>query len=413
MANPARFLSIRTSLFLTLSLGLLVAAFPFTAKKAAAATLVQTTMTTQKNSSSVAVGFSSAPAANDLLVAICSAASTVTLTAPTGFSTAINQSQSASQAIFYKIATGTEGTGAFTCSSSSSTKMALQIYEYSGINPTTPLDSTPGYSTGTSATASSGSITTSDATDLLLAGVTVLSSSSSPSGWTSSFVQENSATDGAGNPKAAYGGADYNTTASGTYSTTASVGNAFWIGEIVAFNSPPQALSLDMVNSSGQSVASPTVAMSSANLSFACQTATGTLGTASQQIQLANTTTTAAWTISIAATNGTTATWTSGSNTYAYNNSATSGCSSGQLTVNPATGTITPQSGCSNTGLSLGSSSAFNGSTTSSITLASASTSAAVYCTWDITGIGLSQAIPANQASGSYSIGMTLTVVAN
>jgi hypothetical protein len=153
--------------------------------------------------------------------------------------------------------------------------------------------------------------------------------------------------------------------------------------------------------------------MSSATYQFSCQTVTGTLGTSSQKIRISNNTATPTWTLSVAATGGSASKWSVASLQYAFNNPSSSGCGSGQLTINPATGELAPQSGCPSTGLALGSSAAFNSGVLDSISLATANSSAAINCYWDLTGVSLSQKIPAEQMVGAYSINLTLTVTAS
>ena len=83
------------------------------------------------------------------------------------------------------------------------------------------------------------------------------------------------------------------------------------------------------------------------------------------------------------------------------------------MTINPATGTLTPSGGCTNTGLTLGSSGAFNQGSLDSITLVTAGASSGTSCYWDLTGVGVSQTIPAEQAVASdYNLNMTLSIIA-
>lgn len=183
-------------------------------------------------------------------------------------------------------------------------------------------------------------------------------------------------------------------------------------------------LSVDIVDGSGNSVTSPAISLSALNASFSCQTSTGTLGTSSQKIRVNNTTANGNWTLSIAATNGATASWSNGSNSYDFNDSSgtPAGCSdggdadtrAGQLTIDPSAGTITPQTLCSSTGVSKGTSTAFTEGTTNNINLMSASGSQ-IACYYDLTGISLSQKVPGElPASGTaYTINMTLTITAN
>jgi hypothetical protein len=181
---------------------------------------------------------------------------------------------------------------------------------------------------------------------------------------------------------------------------------------------PAGTLSVDIVDAAGDTVASPSVSFAGANFDFDFQVTTGTLGTASEKIRTDNGTATPSWTLTIAATSGSTGTWSDGgSNTYDFNDptaSASDGPDTdavgGELTIDPSVGTITPEGGCSSTGVSLGSSAAFSEGVTDSITLLSASGSAETSCHWDLTGVSLSQDIPPSQATGTYTIDLTLTV---
>ncbi|HTE22811.1 MAG TPA: hypothetical protein VK674_07305 [Candidatus Limnocylindria bacterium] len=182
-------------------------------------------------------------------------------------------------------------------------------------------------------------------------------------------------------------------------------------------------LGVDIVDSSGCGVSSPGVSMSSSGLSFACTTPTGTLGTSSQKVRVTNTTGSPNWSLTVAATGGDTSLWSTGSVNYDFNDAAGSpaGCSdgvdadsgeAGQLSLNPSTATITPKSGCSATGISLGGLAAFAQGTLNSLTLASAS-GANTNCYWDIVGVGASQKVPPEQPAGTYNLNLTVTVTAN
>ena len=185
-------------------------------------------------------------------------------------------------------------------------------------------------------------------------------------------------------------------------------------------------LSLDIVDAGGSSVASPAYAMNSIGLGFECNTATGTVGVSAQRLRIQNGTTTPTWTVSIAATSGATALWSNGGSTQQYDfndpSGSPAGCADGadagdtrpgQLTINPATATIAPETGCTSSNISLGSSTAFSQGVTDSIVLASASASADADCYWDITGLSASQKIPAEQAIDNYTINFTITIVAS
>jgi len=414
----------RTGVTSSLALLLLVSALLLEnpGRASATARIVQKpAMATASGATSVSLSFAAGPSAGNLLIAVCGANGIVTITAPSGFSTAKNEAVTPSQGIFYKVATGSEGTAALSCGGgASTTRWGMQLYEYSGLVAASPLDAANTLtSTGTGTTANSGSVTTTNANDLLIAGVTS-ATNTAPVTWTSSFTSEGSATI-AGGTKMGYGGADRVVTVTSAYSTTVTVGNASWRGQIAAFKEISPVLSADIVDGSGNTVASPSASMSTASRSFQCQTVTGTLGTGTQKMRVSNYTTNPAWTLSIAATSGATADWSAGTPKYDFNDSSGSGCSdgadadslAGQLTIDPSVASLSPSAGCSNTNVSLGASSAFNQGVTDSITIASSTSSAGYNCYWDITGTSLSQTIPAAQANGSYSINMTLTIAAN
>ncbi len=179
------------------------------------------------------------------------------------------------------------------------------------------------------------------------------------------------------------------------------------------------ALSVDIVDAGGTTVGSPSVGMNGANVSFVHQTATGTFGTTSQKVRVDNGTGTATWTLSLAADAGATAFW-NGTTDYDFNdptaNAGDGGDADslgGRMTLNPGASTITPEGGCTLTNISSGSSSSYSEGVTDAITLASAASGADTNCYWDITGIGISQTIPAEQPADSYSINMTLSIIAS
>jgi len=173
-------------------------------------------------------------------------------------------------------------------------------------------------------------------------------------------------------------------------------------------------LSADIYQSDDSTpVASPAVAFAAQNYSFQCKTSTATLGDANNKLNVTNLASGInTWNIAIAATGGQTSTWTAGSNHYKFNDATGSGCTNGQMTVDPSVATLTDDcnSACAanDATVSKGSSSAFVSGTTNSITLMSDSAGTA----WEgyLTGISLSQKIPALTPSGSYSLGMTITL---
>lgn len=179
-------------------------------------------------------------------------------------------------------------------------------------------------------------------------------------------------------------------------------------------------LTVDIVDATGSPVPSPTMAMGAVTFSFTYQTTNGTFGVSTQKVRVNNTTTNPQWTLTIAANAGPTAFWDGVASDYDFNDptaGAVDGSDAdslgGQMTINPSGATITPQSGCTNTGLTLGTSASYSEGVTNTITLLTAGASAGTSCYWDTTGIAISQTIPREQpAASDYDINMTLTVTA-
>lgn len=173
-------------------------------------------------------------------------------------------------------------------------------------------------------------------------------------------------------------------------------------------------LSAAIVDGAGQPITQPSIAFSPLHMLHQCQTATGLLGEATKRLRITNDIVTNGWSASIAPTQGSGATWQSGVGQYDFNNPAGSpaGCTAGQLSMTPQASVITPQSGCSTTGINRGANASFSAGTTEAITLLTASAATPRFCYWDVTDIGLSQQIPAYQPPGDYSLDMTITVVA-
>ncbi len=174
-------------------------------------------------------------------------------------------------------------------------------------------------------------------------------------------------------------------------------------------------LAVDIVDSSGASVSNPSVTFGALTYSFDTQDGTGTLGTSDERIRAYNPTSTDTWTVNLAGSS-TTATWSDGSHTYDFNDGSgyTDGSDAdsvgGQMTVDPSGATITGVSGCSTSNISTGSSDSYVEGTTDNIDLMSASSGAATYCRWDLTGVNLTQGIPAGQSPGTYTLTMNLTI---
>lgn len=179
----------------------------------------------------------------------------------------------------------------------------------------------------------------------------------------------------------------------------------------------------DIVDSVGDSVSSPTMSFSVVDTAFSCQTTTATFGVANQKIRISNTTGNPQWTLSLSATGGSVSNWNSGSANYDFNDDGGSppGCSdggdadsfAGQMKFDFSGATITPQAGCSASGITFGSNASFVQGSVDSVLLVQASGSAQTNCYWDITGITVTQQIPSSQAMGNYAINMSMTILAN
>ncbi len=165
-------------------------------------------------------------------------------------------------------------------------------------------------------------------------------------------------------------------------------------------------LSTDVRNASNVVVGSPSFSMAARTVSTSQQSTTGTFGDSAQRISVDNPGgANNGFSLTLNATTPGTGTWSSGGNTYAYNGTA----AAGQMTVDPTASTWTALVGTTG-GITKGTSSTFTASTP--ITLAT--TSAALEDIWNgyMTGVGLTQTIPANMPAGTYTISMTQTVAA-
>lgn len=189
-------------------------------------------------------------------------------------------------------------------------------------------------------------------------------------------------------------------------------------------------LTVDILDASRVAVGSPSIAMSSKSFSFTCQSggsaSTGTLGSNTQRLYAINpgASTPNGWNITVAATGGATSTWsnTGATKKFDFNDSGTSGCSdgadtdslAGQLTIDPSVSTLTTDcASCNTTGVTKGSSGGFVEGSTNSITLLTASNTASNPFRGYLTGVGVSQTIPAEQQPDStYSLNLTMTITA-
>ena len=172
-------------------------------------------------------------------------------------------------------------------------------------------------------------------------------------------------------------------------------------------------LATDIVDGSGVHVTSPSFAMANASVQTACQTITGSYGSGTQRVMVDNPgAANSGWTLAIAADTGVTG-WKNAGNTtvYKYDDATGSGCTNGQLSLNPAAATLGLNGTSTNTGITQGTAAAFTSG--SSITLMTASGSANQVWNGYLTNIGVSQKIPAYTPADTYTIQLKQTVTAS
>ena len=178
--------------------------------------------------------------------------------------------------------------------------------------------------------------------------------------------------------------------------------------------------SVDIVDSGGTPVGSPSVTFSATTFSFDTQDSNNAvLGTSSERIRAYNPTNDQTLTVSIAGS-ATTAVWTTGSYTYDFNDPNGSGYTDGgdtdsvggQLSIDASPGTLAGVSGCSTANVAKGTAASFSEGATDSIDLiTSTDNSSNRRCRWDLTGVDMDQKIPAAQDPGSYTLTLTLSIV--
>ncbi|MBL8015392.1 MAG: hypothetical protein JNK26_04355 [Candidatus Doudnabacteria bacterium] len=188
----------------------------------------------------------------------------------------------------------------------------------------------------------------------------------------------------------------------------------------------PGTLSIDIVDATYVTVANPGVTFPAINYGFACQTNTATFGTATQQIYIQNPDAADnGWVASLAGS-AVTAVWDGAAADYDFNDPTGTGCTDGadasdtvggQMTIDPSVSTLQLGSctgGCSVDNITKGTLAAYNQGTVDSITLLNAAAASSDIGDWRLTGVAVSQKIPAEQLAGNdYDINMTLSIVAN
>ncbi len=178
-------------------------------------------------------------------------------------------------------------------------------------------------------------------------------------------------------------------------------------------------MSVDIVDANYVPVTSPSVAMAAAPFSFSCQDSTGVFGTATQQIYVQNPDASdTGWNIALAAASPDVV-WDGPTSEYSFNDPLDAGCGNGQMTVNASAGTLVEGASLRTDnlgGITKGSSAAFDktvaGGAGNSITLLTAAAESSDIGDWKLTGVAITQKVPAEQPAEAYNMDMTLSVTA-
>ena len=186
------------------------------------------------------------------------------------------------------------------------------------------------------------------------------------------------------------------------------------------FKTADGSLDIRFADAADATLTNPTTVFSAAMTGKTASTTTAKLSNnSSQQLEVANSLSTTGWSVSLAATGGPTAKWTQtgGAANYAFNST---NVDQGQLSVDlsssafTASGSTPLGQACTTAGLSYGVGGAFVAGTASAnaITLVTASSSSGLTCLFKLQNITLKQTIPAYQKPGTYTLPVTVTVVA-
>lgn len=169
----------------------------------------------------------------------------------------------------------------------------------------------------------------------------------------------------------------------------------------------PGILTVDIKNTSGVSVESPSIAFEAVNASGDENTTTATLGTTDQYIYIENLDDeTTSHGFSLTLDGNESAKWISGTDSFSYNKA-----DDGLLSLITDNVVITPLSQASKTIGTLSKGDSNQDFTNNSVRLIETSTRS--NGAWGITNFELKQTIPAYQASGNYSLNLTLSAVGN
>ena len=186
------------------------------------------------------------------------------------------------------------------------------------------------------------------------------------------------------------------------------------------FKTAGGSLDIRFADAASTVLTNPTTVFSAATTTRTASNTTARLSNdSSQQLEVANSLSTTGWSVSLAVAGGSTAKWTQAGGTanYDFNNS---NANRGQLSVDlsssvfTASGSTPLGQACTTPGLSYGTGGAFVAGTASAnaVTLATASSGSGLTCLFKLQNITLKQTIPAYQKPGTYTLPVTVTVVA-
>lgn len=186
------------------------------------------------------------------------------------------------------------------------------------------------------------------------------------------------------------------------------------------FKTAGGSLDIRFADAASTVLTNPTTAFSAATTTRTASNTTARLSNdSSQQLEVANSLSTTGWSVSLAAAGGSAAKWThsDGMTYYGFNSTDSS---QGQLSVDlsssvfAASGSTPLGQACTTAGLSYGTGGAFVAGTASAnaVTLATASSGSGLTCLFKLQNITLKQTIPAYQKPGTYTLPVTVTVVA-
>lgn len=202
------------------------------------------------NGSPVTATFASTPLQNSLIIAVFSSRNSATIPTPsgTGWMTAINQSGSGvtttNQAIFYKIAGAAESSSVSVTPSSTTTGNGLHIYEYTGIDTTSPFVGSASNSASSGGTVSTGTLTINAAGNyLLFAGLMTRATSASFTPQDTNYAERADFISSTSTNAITLSAEDRIVSVSSApanFSVSATTGqSAGWRGQIVAFKQAP------------------------------------------------------------------------------------------------------------------------------------------------------------------------------